>query len=355
MDRYLIIADNLCPLAPQSLAIHQANDLFEAGHVAKLLLLNKLDAGSASLDATDRMGLESRCEFQAIPVPDRFDLGLLLNVRRLVKQFKPTHIQIFCDDWSRWSFSIRSITRRTVVQTYVPQRFLRIPWLLRNGASRRMQWLVHNPLVKNDLQRQKIGANRIVPCASPSVASPINMDRNSFLGELGLPPSARVVSTVSPLAAAARIKDLIWACDLLKCTRDDVHLLIVGDGQQLNDLKQFAGYTEAVRQIHFLGWSQKAREVVGCSDVYCEPSGRYPNSLALYQAVGNKTPVVVCKDVEKLSHGQDCLKFPVGARNEIARQIRRLLDEPELAQQISESAQKALGRPTTPSPLRKSA
>ena len=61
-----------------------------------------------------------------------------------------------------------------------------------------------------------------------------------ILHELNLPANARLIGAVGRLWPQKRLKDLIWAADLLKSTRDDTHLLIVGDGPQRWRLERYA-------------------------------------------------------------------------------------------------------------------
>ena len=74
-----------------------------------------------------------------------------------------------------------------------------------------------------------------------------------LLAELDLPADARLIGAVGRLWPQKRVKDLIWAADLLKVIRDDVHLLIIGDGPQREDLERFATHCQIDDKVHFLG------------------------------------------------------------------------------------------------------
>ena len=70
----------------------------------------------------------------------------------------------------------------------------------------------------------------------PNAVTDLTFDRQAARQELclrlGLPTDSILAGTIAPLVDAARLKDLIWACDLLSVIRDDFHLLIFGSGQQ---------------------------------------------------------------------------------------------------------------------------
>ena len=56
-----------------------------------------------------------------------------------------------------------------------------------------------------------------------------------------------------------RIKDPIWATDLLKVIRDDVHLLIIGDGPQRQASDDSRDSCHVTTHVHFLGARQTCR------------------------------------------------------------------------------------------------
>ena len=60
------------------------------------------------------------------------------------------------------------------------------------------------------------------------------------VGRAGPARERRLIGLVGRLWPQKRVKDAIWAADLLKVIRDDVHLLIVGDGPQRDRLSASA-------------------------------------------------------------------------------------------------------------------
>ena len=62
---------------------------------------------------------------------------------------------------------------------------------------------------------------------SPIPSSPVT--RQELLAELGL-RHARLIGLVGRLWPQKRVKDAIWAADLLKVIRGGIHLLVIGDG-----------------------------------------------------------------------------------------------------------------------------
>ena len=93
----------------------------------------------------------------------------------------------------------------------------------------------------------------------PAPASPAS--RQEVLADLGLPAHSRLVGLVGRLWPQKRIKDAIWAADLLKVIRGDVHLLVIGDGPHRARLEKFRDQVEIRDKVHFLGTQTTCR---GC-------------------------------------------------------------------------------------------
>ena len=74
-----------------------------------------------------------------------------------------------------------------------------------------------------------------------------------LLAELKLPREARLIGAVGRLWPQKRVKDLIWATELLKNIRDDAHMLVIGDGPQRSRLEKYARQVTVHDKIHFLG------------------------------------------------------------------------------------------------------
>ena len=77
--------------------------------------------------------------------------------------------------------------------------------------------------------------------------------RRQLLSELGLREDSRLIGLVAELFLRNRVKDAIWAADLLKVVRKDVHLLIIGDGPHREQLRRFRDQVRIADHVHFLG------------------------------------------------------------------------------------------------------
>lgn len=170
--------------------------------------------------------------------------------------------------------------------------------------------------------------NAIVPPAEPP------RDRERLRAELGIPADARLLVAVGRLWPQKRYKDLIWAADLLKVVRDDVHLLIVGEGPQRWRLETFREQVRIEDRVHLLGERSDVPRLLASSDIYWIGSGYEGQSNAVMEAMSLGLPVVA-SDIpgnrELVVHEETGFLFPVGDRASLARWTTVLLDDSERA------------------------
>ena len=120
-------------------------------------------------------------------------------------------------------------------------------------------------------------------CAGTAVRPPAAARK--LLAELRLPPNARLIGAVGRLWPQKRVKDLIWAADLLKSTRDDTHLLIIGDGPQRSRLERYREQIQITDRVHFLGERDDVPRLMPHFDVLWLASEYEGQSNAIMEAM----------------------------------------------------------------------
>lgn len=169
--------------------------------------------------------------------------------------------------------------------------------------------------------------------------------RIDWRDRLQLPSAAKLIVAVARLWPQKRLKDLIWALDLISCKYDHVHLAIAGEGPELQRLQQFAHEARVPDRVHLLGHVAQPTALLRVADVFCLVSEYEGQSNALMEAMRWQVPVVV-SDIagnRDLIPNESCgLICPVGDRMAIARQIGRVLDDPTAAQKRAELAAQRL-------------
>ena len=172
---------------------------------------------------------------------------------------------------------------------------------------------------------------------------PSNLTREALLAELGLPANSRLIGAVGRLWPQKRVKDLIWASDLLKVIRDDVHVLIVGDGPQRQRLERYREVVRIADRVHFLGARNDVPRLMPHFDLLWLASSfeGLPNSILEAMAAG--VPVVA-SDIpgnrDLVVPGETGYLVPVGDRAALATRANELLDNPERARAMGEAGRR---------------
>ncbi len=185
-------------------------------------------------------------------------------------------------------------------------------------------------------------ADRI--CVIPNGVSPPRPSattRDQLLGELELPADSRLIGLVGRLWPQKRVKDAIWAADLLKVVREDVHMLVIGDGPQRDRLRRFRDQCEIRDRVHFLGERGDVARILPHFDVLWSTSGYEGQSNVILEAMAAGVPVVAT-DIpgtrELIESGVSGELVPVGDRAAFAKHTQRFLKDASLAARFAAAA-----------------
>ena len=169
-----------------------------------------------------------------------------------------------------------------------------------------------------------------------------DVSRTELLDELGLPGHARLIGAIGRLWPQKRIKDLIWATDLIKCIRDDTHLLIIGDGPQRWRLERYRDQCEIRDKVHFLGQRDDVARLLPHFDCLYLASGYEGQSNAIMEAMSAGVPVIATDipgNRELVVPEKTGYLVPVGDRAEFARWTNVLLNDSELSKRMGDAGQ----------------
>lgn len=164
--------------------------------------------------------------------------------------------------------------------------------------------------------------------------------RRQLLDELGLPESSRLIGLVAHLWPRQRVKDAIWAADLLKTIRDDVHLLILGDGPHRNRLRKFRDQVEIRDKVHFLGHRNDVARIMSHFDLLMSTAAQGGQTSAIMEAMAAGVPVVATDSVGSrnlVQHDRTGYLVPMGSRVEIAKHANYLLDNDDRAKRFGQA------------------
>jgi glycosyltransferase involved in cell wall biosynthesis len=123
-------------------------------------------------------------------------------------------------------------------------------------------------------------------------ASKSDMSRDELLRELRLPAKAKLIGVIGRLVPEKRVKDLIWAADLLRVLHDNLRLLIIGDGPLRSQLEQYARLASDLDHIQFLGERADVWRIMPHLDVLWNASENRRHSIAVLEAMAAGVPVI---------------------------------------------------------------
>jgi glycosyltransferase involved in cell wall biosynthesis len=150
--------------------------------------------------------------------------------------------------------------------------------------------------------------------------------RDALRAELGLAPGRPVILFASKLQERKRCTDLVAGHSMLAQPRP--YLLIVGDGEERQNLERQAGGDPDVRFLGFRNQTELPRFFDLC-DVFVLPSRHEPWGLVVNEAMNAGRAVVVSDDVgcqeDLVGEGETGAVFPAGDVQSLAEALKRVL------------------------------
>ena len=190
----------------------------------------------------------------------------------------------------------------------------------------------------------------VIPNGIAAAADGQPASRDELLAALQLPQGARLIAAVGRLWPQKRVKDLIWAADLLKSTRDDTHLLIIGDGPQRWRLERYCDQNDVTDRVHFLGERGDVPRILPHLDALWLASEYEGQSNAIMEAMSAGVPVIatdIAGNRDLVIDGTTGYLVPVGDRFEFTRRTHWLLEDASLRQRLGAAGRDRIAREFT--------
>ena len=116
--------------------------------------------------------------------------------------------------------------------------------------------------------------------------------RKNVLSKLNLPQESILLLTTGPLVREKNQDQLFWSLDQLSCTRDDVRLLVIGDGPDRTWLEHHARLHHVEHRIAWLGQVDSVEEYLRAADLYVSADPRERVSRAMLEARAAGLPII---------------------------------------------------------------
>lgn len=124
-----------------------------------------------------------------------------------------------------------------------------------------------------------------------TVWSPVVSDPG-LRADCGIPLDAVVAGAIGNLYAVKRHIDLVRALPLIKAACPNIHVVILGRGDQKDVLDQEAVSLGVADRLHLVGFQENARPWLNMMDCYVMPSESEGMPLSLLEAMSAQLPVI---------------------------------------------------------------
>jgi glycosyltransferase involved in cell wall biosynthesis len=275
----------------------------------------------------------------------KFDPWTLSRLHQLITTLAPdiVHTWMFggntygrCAAW--WAGVPRIIASERCVDEWKSGYHLAIDRFLLRWTDR---VVVNAKAIGQFYAERGVAADRIVTI--PNAIEPVeNVAGNpaSIRTSLGLKADVPTIGFIGRLWPQKRVQDLIWAADILRMSGWQFQVLIVGDGPRRTALERFADQLEIRPIVHFLGHRSDATRLMSAIDILALPSKFEGLPNVVLEAMMASKPVVATRIggtnevvVEDVTGVLVPVRDPLG----LARGLRRLLAEPDVARQMGEA------------------
>jgi len=215
--------------------------------------------------------------------------------------------------------------------------FERTDHLIAVAEAVRQQMLKRCGRLKKPIQVVPNGVD--VPAIDPEGPS-IEEIRN----QLKIPPQAVIVGSVGRLVP---VKDFPSAIDAIARIRDeklDVHLLLVGDGPELENLSRHAAQQHLTDRVHLVGRRNDVGNWLAAMDIYLNCSLNEGMSQSILEAMAAGVPPVVTDVGDNAAligdvNTQDCI-VRSGNADQLASALSKLVLDGELRGKLGTQAKR---------------
>jgi len=171
------------------------------------------------------------------------------------------------------------------------------------------------------------------------------ISRTVAFARLQIQEGRKLVLAVGRLWPQKRYRDLIWATELLDTLRDDMTLVIIGDGPQLAELQRYRDSVTTLDRVRFAGNRDDVASLLPHADQFWIGSEYEGQSNALIEAMQAGLPVIASRipgNVDLVTDHVTGRLFPVGDMAALARCSQWCFEHPEQARELGIAARQKI-------------
>ena len=177
-----------------------------------------------------------------------------------------------------------------------------------------------------------------------SSAVPV-IDREEARRRLEVPDGHKLILAVGRLWPQKRYRDLIWSAELMATLRENITLVIIGDGPQRGELLRFRDAVTFPDRVRFVGDRNDVIQLLPHADLFWIGSEFEGQSNSLIEAM-QAGLAVVASDIpgnrDLIRHDETGRLVQLGDTADFARQSLFLLDHPEERSRMGEAAKRRI-------------
>lgn len=167
------------------------------------------------------------------------------------------------------------------------------------------------------------------------------IDREEAFRRLEVASERRLIVAVGRLWPQKRIRDLIWAGELLATARGDTTLVVIGDGPQRDELLRHRDSVSAPLHVRFAGQREDVGELLPHADQFWIASEYEGQSNAVIEAMLAGVPVIASNipgNRDLVIDKETGWLFDVGDEADLVRLSLVAFNDPDGSQRIAEQA-----------------
>jgi len=174
----------------------------------------------------------------------------------------------------------------------------------------------------------------------------VPFDREGVRGSFGIPPDAKLILSVGRLIEQKGHVVLIEAAPLILEAEPSAYIAIAGDGDQMDTLRTMVHELGLEERILLLGTRSDIPELLRSADVFAFPSLYEGQGMVLFEAIFSNLPIVASRvggipDV--IVNEETGLLVSGGDSKELAAAIVQVLQDPQLAGRLTQTAHERFG------------